>query len=136
MASFLKIVSGTAFFIIGIGLIGAAHANPVTLICNGHLTMDGKQVDIGGETAILDLEKRSFKPPLYHEFPLIRVGESDLSFGSELPNLSTWGNLDRVSGNLSMNVMRPGERKTLQAGGTAHFLAWISAKCAPAQRMF
>jgi hypothetical protein len=125
-----------AYFLICLGLAGTAHANPVTLICNGHLTMDGKQMDIGGETAILDLEKRSFKPPMYPEFPLIRVGDSDLSFGSELPNLSTWGNLDRVSGNLSMNVMRPSERKALQAGGTAHFLAWISAKCAPAQRMF
>jgi hypothetical protein len=115
---------------------GPAHANPVTLICNGHLTLDGKQANIGGETAILDLEKRSFKPPMYPEFPLIRIGENDLSFGSEVPNLSTWGNLDRVSGNLTMNVMRPGERKALQAGGTAHFLAWMEAKCAPAQRMF
>jgi hypothetical protein len=119
-----------------LGLAGTAHGNAVTLICSGSLTADGKQVNIGGETAILDLEKRSFKPPLYPEFPLTRVGESDLSFGSELPNLSTWGSLDRVSGSLAMNVMRPSERKTLQAGGTAHFLAWMSAKCAPAQRMF
>jgi hypothetical protein len=119
-----------------LGLVGGANAAPVTLRCNGNLTLDGKQVNIGGETAILDLEKRSFKPPLYPEFPLIRVGESDLSFGSELPALSTWGSVDRVSGSLSMNVMRPTERKNLQAGGSAHFLAWMTAKCAPAQRMF
>ena len=125
-----------AFFAISFGLAGIADAKPVTLICNGNLTADGKQTPISGETAILDIEKQSFKPPLYPEFPLIRVGESDLSFGSELPNLSSWGNLDRISGSLSMNVMRPTERKTLQAGGTAHFLAWMSAKCAPAQRMF
>jgi hypothetical protein len=56
------------YFIICIGLAGTAHANPVTLICNGHLTMDGKQVAIGGETAILDLEKRSFKPPCTQNF--------------------------------------------------------------------
>jgi hypothetical protein len=120
-----------------LGWIGIAHANPVTLICNGHLTMNGKQIDIGGETAILDIEKRSFKPPLFYpEFPLIRVGESNLSFGSELPDVSTWGNLDRVSGNLSMNVMRPSDRKILEAGGSVHFLAWMTAKCAPAPRMF
>lgn len=124
------------FLIMSIGVIGAAHANPVTLICNGHITMDGKQADIDGETAILDFEKRSFKPPMYQEFPITRVGDSDLSFASELPNLSTWGNLDRVSGNLSMNVMRPIERKNLQAGGSAHFLVWMSAKCSPAQKMF
>jgi hypothetical protein len=35
-----------------------------------------------------------------------------------------------------MNVMRPNERKNLQAGGTVHFLAWMTARCALAQRMF
>lgn len=110
-------------FLTCLSLVGTAHAAPVTM-------------NISAETAIVDLEKRTFKPPLYPEFPLIRVGESDLSFGSELPTLSTWGGLDRVSGSLSMNVMRPNVRKNLQAGGTAHFLAFLSAKCAPAQRMF
>jgi hypothetical protein len=105
----------------------AAAGKSVTLI---------SQVGIGRETAILDIENGSLKPPMYSAFPLIRVGDNDVSFGSELPTLSTWGNLDRVSGSLSMNVMRPSERKSLQAGGTAHFLAWMSAKCAPAQRMF
>jgi hypothetical protein len=119
-----------------LALTGTADANPVTLICNGHLTLDGKQIDVGGETAILDIEKRSFKPPLYPEFSLIRLGESDLTFGNEAATLSTWGDLDRVSGSLSMSVMRPSERKALQAGGSAHFLAWMSAKCLPAQRMF
>ena len=117
-------------------LAGTVHAAPLTLICNGSLTADGKQIPINGETAIVDLENRTFKPPMYQEFPLTRVGESDLSFGSELPTLSTWGSLDRVSGSLSMNVLRPDERKKLQAGGSAHFLAWMSGKCAPAQRMF
>jgi len=98
--------------------------------------MGGKTMEVGGDTAILDMENRSFKPPMYPEFPLIRVGETDLSFGSKLPNLSTWGNLDRVSGTLNMNVMTPSERKALQAGGTVHFLAWMDAKCAPAQKMF
>jgi hypothetical protein len=125
-----------AILVACLALAGSAHAAPVTLICNGSLTADGKTMNIGGETAILDLEKRTFRPPLYPEFPLIRVGESDLSFGSELPSLSTWGGLDRVSGSLSMNVMRPNERKSLQAGGTAHFLAFMSAKCAPAHRIF
>jgi hypothetical protein len=119
-----------------LGLAGTANAAPVTLICTGSMTANGQQMTITRETAIVDLEKRSFKPPLYSEFPLTRVGESDLSFGSELPTLSTWGSLDRVSGSLAMNVMKPSERKTLQAGGTAHFLVWMSAKCAPAPRMF
>jgi hypothetical protein len=102
-----------AAFVVCLGLAGTAHAAPVTLICNGSLTADGKQINIGGETAILDIETQSFKPPLYPAFPLTRVGENDLSFGSELPNLSTWGSLDRVSGSLAMNVMRPQDRKNL-----------------------
>jgi hypothetical protein len=122
--------------IAGLGLAGSAQAAPMTLLCTGSLTLEGTQSKIDRETAILDLEKRSFKPPLYPEFPVTRISESDVSFGSELPNLSTLGNLDRISGSLSMNVMRPSDRKTLQAGGTAKFLAWMTAKCAPAQRMF
>ena len=122
--------------ITGLGLAGSAQAAPLTLLCSGSLTLDGKESKIDRETAILDLDGRSFKPPLYPEFPVTRIGESDLSFGSELPNLSTWGTLDRVSGSLSMNVMKPSERKSLQAGKGAKFLAWMTAKCVPAQRMF
>jgi hypothetical protein len=115
---------------------GAVYAKPVTLICKGTLNLDGKPSDIDGETAILDLEKRSFKPPLYVDFPLIRVGETDVTFGSELPTLSTWGSLDRVSGTLSMNVMRPTDRQSLGAGSSARFLAFMSARCMPAARLF
>jgi hypothetical protein len=119
-----------------LALSGTAHAAPLTLLCTGNLTLDGKQSNIDRETAILDLDGQTFKPPLYPAFPLILVGESDLSFGNDAPSLSTWGSLDRVSGSLSMNVMRPDERKKLQGGGAARFLAWMTAKCVPAQRMF
>jgi hypothetical protein len=127
---------------VALGFAGTAHANPVTLICYGKLIKGGSPsgravtVKVGGETAILDMEERTFKPPMYPEFPLTRVSETDLFFGSELPNLSTWGNLDRVSGTLTMNVMIPSERKALQAGETAHWLDWLDAKCAPAQKVF
>jgi hypothetical protein len=78
-----------AYILACFGFLEGAYAKPVTLICNGSLTVDGKQVNVGGETAILDLEKQSFKPPLYPEFPLIRISENDLSFGSELQTVST-----------------------------------------------
>jgi hypothetical protein len=121
---------------IALGFAGTAHATPVTLICYGKLIKGGYTMKVGGETAILDMEARTFKPPMYPEFPLTRTSETDLFFGSELPNLSTWGNLDRVSGTLTMNVMIPSERRNLQAGTTAHWLDWLDAKCAPAQKMF
>jgi hypothetical protein len=127
-----------AAFVVCLAFVGAGsvHANPVTLVCKGTLNLDGKPADIDGETAILDLERRSFKPPLYVHFPLLRVDETDVTFGSELPTLSTWGSLDRISGTLSMNVMKPNERQSLRAGRAAHFIASMSAKCTPAQRMF
>lgn len=113
-----------------------ASAGPVTLLCDGSLNLEGKPVPVRGETAILDLEQRTFKPPLYAEYPLLRVGEADVSFGIELPAVSISGALDRVSGSLSMNVLAPSERKKLQDGGSAKFIAWMTAKCVPAKRMF
>jgi hypothetical protein len=32
----------------------------------------------------------TFKPPMYPMFPLTQTNETDLFFGSDLPNLSTW----------------------------------------------
>ena len=126
----------TVFLISLLGFIGSAHGAPITLICNGSLTLDGKQSDIVRETAIVDMDRRMLKPPLYPEFPITAVKENDITFGSEMTNLSASGGLDRVSGTLYFNAMLPAERKNLQAGGTFKFIAWMSAKCVPAQRMF
>jgi hypothetical protein len=115
---------------------GAANAGPITLLCTGRLVVDFKESKLDRETAILDLENRSFKPPVYAALPLTRISESDVSFGNEASDLSIQGSLDRVSGTLSMNVLRPNERKKLDTGQGAVFLAWIDAKCVPAQRMF
>jgi hypothetical protein len=116
---------------------GSAQASPITLICNGSMTLYGHgTTPIENETAILDYDKRVFKPPFYPSFPITRVDESTVVFSSETGELSTLGNLDRVSGNLTMNAMRPSERQRLQRGETVHFLAYISAKCTPAQKMF
>lgn len=122
--------------IFGVFFTSAALAAPITLICTGTLVAGGQTTQIAGETAILDLQTNTFKPPMYNAFPLSRVADNSLSFGSESGTLSVWGSLDRVSGSLSMNVLEPKERHKLQAGTSAHFLAWMTAKCAPAQRMF
>jgi hypothetical protein len=56
-------------FAMSLGLAASAHATPVTLVCTGSITFEGKEATIDRETAILDLEKPSFKPPNYPEFP-------------------------------------------------------------------
>lgn len=122
--------------VLAFAVSNAALAAPINLICTGDLVAGGIKTPIANETAILDLQTRTFKPPMYNAFPLLRVGEADISFGSESTDLSTWGNIDRISGSLSMNVLEPKERQKLQAGASAHFLAFMTAKCVPAQKMF
>jgi hypothetical protein len=74
----------------------AAQAAPITLICNGSITFKGHDPQtIDRETALVDLENKTFKPPMYAAFPITRVSDSDFSFGSESPTLSAWGSLDR-----------------------------------------
>ena len=118
-------------------LAGAAHAGPITLLCTGRLVVEYKEASkLDRETAILDLENRSFKPPIYGALPLTRIGENEVYFASETPDSSIRGSLDRISGALSLNALRPSERKKLDAGEGAAFQAWMTAKCVPAQRMF
>jgi hypothetical protein len=107
------------------------------LVCTGEINFakNGTQ-KIDAETAILDIEAGTFKPPMYPKFQLTRVDDSSISFGNDNDKYSTWGSLDRVSGSLSMNVMSPNDRKELQAGRSGHFMVWMSGKCAPAKRMF
>ena len=119
-------------------LAGAAYADPITLSCSGSF-MEGYRESLKSDrqTAVLDLENRSFKPPLYEALPLTLVGDAEVSFAKETSDLSVRGSLDRVSGTLFVNVMRPNERKKLEVGEGGYVtLNWITAKCVPAQRMF
>jgi hypothetical protein len=112
-------------------------ASPILLICSGDLNYPGNRTDpIASETAILDIGEGTFKPPLYSAYSLLKVKDAEVTFGYETTDTSIWGSLDRVSGSLSMTVMRPAEREKLLAGGSAHILAVMTAKCAPAKRMF
>ncbi|KQW22951.1 hypothetical protein ASC80_06385 [Afipia sp. Root123D2] len=125
---------------LGLGLAlfsTVASASPITLICTGSLTFakQGSQ-KIESETAIVDFDAGSFKPPLYPALPITRVDESSVSFGNERADVSTQGGLDRISGSLWMNVMSTADRKKLGVGKGAQFMAWMSGKCAPAKRMF
>lgn len=114
----------------------AAVAAPITLICTGTLGFPGNSSTINSETAILDLDANTFKPPLYSAYSLIKVSDTEVTFGLDNPTRSIWGSLDRVSGSLVMNVMTPEDRRHIQSGLGGKMMAWIEAKCAPAKRMF
>ena len=117
-------------------LIWPAHAAPVALLCSGTLALDGENIAINRETASIDLVARTFRPPFYPELPILIVRDNSITFGSEVPTLSTWGALDRVSGKLTLNALPPEDRKTLMNDGTVFFHALMDAQCVPGQRMF
>jgi hypothetical protein len=114
-----------------------ASASPVPLVCRGDITIYGQEkMKLDNTGSILDLEKRSFTAPAYGTFPIMRADETTIVFGSETPTNSTLGNLDRISGSLTMTLMPPAERNKLKNGGSAHITAFVDAKCLPAKRMF
>ena len=115
----------------------AASAAPVSLVCRGDITIYGQgNMKINDTGSILDLEKGTFTAPVYGTFPITRADESTIVFASETPTVSTFGNLDRISGNLTMTLMPPAERNKLARGQSAHVTAYVDAKCSPAKRMF
>ncbi|KRR06817.1 hypothetical protein [Bradyrhizobium valentinum] len=91
---------------------------------------------IDGDSAIIDFDAGTFKPPLYHPYSITKINDTQVTFGFESSTTSIFGTIDRISGNLSMNVMKPEERKRLAAGGSVKMLAWMAAKCVPAKPMF
>jgi hypothetical protein len=134
-----SIIAG-AVGLAGLTLMPAAGwTAPITLICKGEVhyyRADNGVTSIDGETAILDLDAGTFRPPFYVGFPLLRIETSSVDFGADTGKISTYGNLDRVSGSLTMTVMETAARAALKAGRSAKALVWMSAKCHPAQRMF
>lgn len=114
-----------------------AKADPMPLVCRGDLTIIGHGTSRLGDTgAVLDLDRRTFTAPFYGTFPLIRVDDSSISFGDEKADVSTYGNLDRISGKMSMNLMPLAERRKVLAGQGARFTAFIEAMCIPAKKLF
>jgi hypothetical protein len=115
----------------------SAQAAQVVLVCNGSLNFpDNAPMTINGDSAMIDFDAGTFKPPIYSPYQITKVTDTDVNFGLETSTTSIFGTIDRISGNLSMNVMKPEDRKRIMAGHSAKMLAWMSAKCVPAKRMF
>jgi hypothetical protein len=117
-----------------------AQANQIALLCSGVFSMPGRQdIKIQRQTATLDLDTKTFTPPLYPALPILTEKETEFTFGSESPSRSTWGRLDRISGDMNVMVLTPPDRQKLklgEAGTSVQPLSTLSATCAPAQRMF
>lgn len=112
-------------------------AAPITLACKGSLNFpENNPMAIDGDSAIIDFDAGTFKPPLYQAYSITKVNDTQVTFGFESSTRSIFGTIDRISGNLSMNIMKPEDRKRLAAGGSLKMLSWMTAKCMPAKQMF
>ena len=121
-------------FLVIIGWATSAQGSPLTLQCTGTLTLEGNETEINGDSAILDLENRAFKPPLYSAFPVTGMDDNEIIFGSELSNFSSWGRLDRIG---QSNDERDDTKRTQSAHcRRLPEIPRLDARCAPARRMF
>jgi hypothetical protein len=92
----------------------SAQAAQVVLVCNGNLNFpENAPMTINGDSAMIDFDAGTFKPPIYQPYQITKVTDTDVNFGLETSKTSIFGTIDRISGNLSMNVMKPEERKKI-----------------------
>jgi hypothetical protein len=83
-----------------------AQANTLTLICTGKtFTQNGGEIDMVPGTAVLDLDKLTFKPPWSSVVNSIHtVEESEIGFSVVNSMISSSGTLDRVTGRLDYST--------------------------------
>jgi hypothetical protein len=78
-----------------------AQANPLTLICTGKTHQQGGESDMNPATAVLDLDKLTFKPPWTGTtYSIDSVKETQISFSVDNEMITSSGTLDRVTGHL------------------------------------
>jgi hypothetical protein len=132
----IKIIFALATFA-GYLVPGVGNAAPITLLCTGSLSYpDQTPVKINAETAVLDLEAGTFKPPIYPRFKITSLSDTSVSFANDTSTVSLTGSLDRISGSLEFTAMPMSERDKIGKGGSIKMTAWMTAKCVPASRMF
>ena len=76
-------------------------ANTLTLICTGKTyPHEGGEIDMTPVTAVLDLDKLTFRPPWTGEliYSINRVTETEISFSVDNEMIHGAGSLDRATG--------------------------------------
>ncbi len=103
----------------------SAFAKPIPMVCSGEMYSAGTNT-FSELSATLDLDARTFRAPIFGVFEITRIDSTTIVFGRETEPVSTLGNLDRLSGNMTILTTDHGQPTKLIA----------SAKCFVAQRMF
>ncbi|MGJ4957741.1 hypothetical protein ACQR1H_19005 [Bradyrhizobium sp. HKCCYLRH2015] len=138
-----RLVTGPVKMTVLVGLLAlflsasAVQADQIVLACIGSINYPANPpTKIDGDSAVVDFDSQTFKPPIFPAYKITKISNTNLSFGLDTSETSVFGSIDRISGNVSMTVMRPEERKKILSGGSAKMLSWMTAKCSPAKRMF
>jgi hypothetical protein len=115
-----------------------ANSAPFSLVCQGETVIYESDIraPFKESGAMIDLESLKFHAPVYGLFEITRVDETTIVFGRETAEASFLGNLDRISGAMTLSLLKPAERRKLNSGQSAKFTSHVTAICQPAKRMF
>lgn len=120
---------------LSLGAATSAWADPVTLLCHGNLVEFSKpSTKLGATTVSIDIENGIVKSPL-GDFAITRVTDNSLVFSHPTKNGVADGNIDRVSGSMTIFWLTP-EQKAASKKGPFKYEMYASLECAPAKRMF
>lgn len=112
-----------------------AFADPVILLCNGSLSHPPEpKGSIGPSSVIIDLENKIIKTPL-GEFTISRIDADSVVFGQPTNSGSVGGNIDRISGSMSIFWLTAAQKEASKKGPFKYEM-FASLECAPAKKMF
>ena len=93
------------WLLIALLLATPAQASTLTLICTGKTFQRGAEIGMAG-TAILDLDKLTFKPPWSQlTYSIHSVDEKEIWFSVHNDVIHGAGTLDRVTGRLHYSII-------------------------------
>ncbi|WP_027578528.1 hypothetical protein [Bradyrhizobium sp. Ai1a-2] len=109
-------------------------AEPIVMNCSSVVEMLFNETtesvpDMG---LMLDEDRSTVTLQTYGTFPLVQTDELSIVFGGR-GNVQAFGRLDRVSGQLDMDIDPP---DNLPSSAWKVFVAHIGARCIPAKKLF
>jgi hypothetical protein len=117
-----------------------ASGQTINLVCSGKYRSYEKGTDFvdanvaPGATQV-DLERKLISTPA-GQFRISKVEETRIYINEERQNLVVWGSLDRLSGELSVFMLRPTEHAKMRNGLSAKVETNIELRCSVSKRLF
>lgn len=117
--------------------LSPCHGQVVDLVCSG--TMQSRPANVTGTVAPgathIDLGVNTILTPV-GTFEIIRLDDSQLSFGGLMQGLHASGTLDRVSGEMTVFFRNDEEKRRMQAGLEHTYTMYARLRCSTAKKLF